>query len=147
MSNLGLLNLKGLGRYSGKTKGLKCWQLDQVKVQGTCVGFLERVWALGTMRTACIEKGNLKAGCEVRRPRKTVSPPLWKTWQPPPSQSVWATAGPSCSAFLASRQAPPLPHSLRRFCLACYSQSRPWQSVWVFCLFVCLAELFGSRSR
>lgn len=56
MSSLGLLNLKGFGRYSGKIRVLKCWQLDKVKVQGTCVDFLDRAWVLGTVRTAHVEE-------------------------------------------------------------------------------------------
>lgn len=107
MSNLGLLNLKGLGRYSGKTKGLKCWQLDQVKVQGTCVDFLERVWALGTMRTACVEKGNPKAGCEVHRPRKTVPPPFGKHGNLPQAGQCGPPLGPP--ALLSWPPAKPLP--------------------------------------
>lgn len=107
MSNLGLLNFKGLGRYSGKTKGLKCWQLDQVKVQGTCVDFLERVWALGTMRTACIEKWVLKATREVSRPRKTVPPPLGKHGTPPKASQCGPPLGPP--ALLSWPPAKPLP--------------------------------------
>lgn len=50
-----LLNLKGLGRYSGKTRVPECWPWGKAKVQGTCVDFLDRVWALGTVRTVRME--------------------------------------------------------------------------------------------
>lgn len=53
---MGLLNLKGLGRDSGKTRVLKRWQLDKVNVQETCVDFLDTACALGTVSTARLEE-------------------------------------------------------------------------------------------
>lgn len=64
MSSSGLLNLKGLGRDSGKTRALKCWQLGKVKVQGTCVDFLDRVWA---QEESCDMEERLIGGSEAGR--------------------------------------------------------------------------------
>lgn len=149
MSNLGLLNLKGLGRYSGKIRGLKCWQLDQVKVQGTCVDFLNRVWLQGTMKTACIEEWIIGGGCEVCSPRKTV-PPLGKHGNLPQASQCGPKPGlPSLLSWAPAKSLPFLtpsggfawPAKVRA------GLCRGSGASFVFVFFLFKVAWFGSRSR
>lgn len=64
MSSSGRLNLKGLGRDSGKTRVLKRRRLDEVKIQDTCADSLDKGWAPGTVRTAHMEEWIIRVAAQ-----------------------------------------------------------------------------------
>ena len=65
---------KALEGIQGKPECSKCWQLDEVRVQGTHLDFLDRVWALGQWGQLSSQQWILSGGGKVFRPKKTVLP-------------------------------------------------------------------------